>query len=70
MDNELINIYIDRLLNEACEGLKSRLLLETRLKYTENLNQELQKQIDLLKKEYEEYKLKNETLNKQEIQKK
>lgn len=59
MNAELVNIYIDRLLTEVGEGVKSRILLETQLKYTEQINSQLQKEIDELRAEYEEYKNKN-----------
>lgn len=59
MNAELVNTYIDRLLNEVTEGVKSRILLETQLKYTEQVNSDLKKQIDELRAEYEEYKNKN-----------
>jgi phage shock protein A len=64
MNTELVNIYIERLLNEVGEGVKTRILLETQLKYTEQINQNLQKEIESLKSEYEEYKKKQENINK------
>jgi uncharacterized membrane-anchored protein len=57
MNTEIINLYVDRLLNEVTEGVKSRILLETQLKYTESLNSQLQTKIIELEK-------KIETLNK------
>jgi hypothetical protein len=57
MNTEIINLYIERLLNEVTEGVKSRILLETQLKYTESLNAQLQTKIIELEK-------KIETLNK------
>jgi hypothetical protein len=57
MNTEIINLYVDRLLNEVTESLKTRLLLETQLKYTESLNSQLQTKIIELEK-------KIETLNK------
>jgi hypothetical protein len=45
MNPEIINLYIDRLLQEIQELTKNRLLVETRLKYTENINVELSKQL-------------------------
>lgn len=53
MNTELINIYIDRLLNEASEGVKSRILLETQLKYTEMVNAQLQTKISELESQLE-----------------
>jgi hypothetical protein len=44
MNTAMINIYIEKLLNEVSENTKSRILLETQLKYTEMLNQQLQNQ--------------------------
>ena len=64
MDNQLINLYIDRILNELTETVKSKLLIETQLKYTEQINQNLQKEIEAIKSEYEEYKKKQENINK------
>jgi uncharacterized membrane-anchored protein len=57
MNTEIINLYIERLLNEVTEGVKSRILRETQLKYTESLNVQLQTKITELEK-------KIETLNK------
>lgn len=42
---ELINLYIENLMNEVMEGAKSRLLLQTQLKYSEMLNAQLQSKI-------------------------
>lgn len=57
MNPEIVNIYIERLMNEVTEGVKSRILLETQLKYTESLNaqfrtkiQELETQVEKLNK--------------------
>lgn len=64
MNAELINIYIEKLLNEVIEGAKTRVLLETQLKYTEQINQKLQNELNEIKSEYEEYKTKQENINK------
>ena len=48
MNTDLVNIYIDRLLKEVTEGVKSRILLETQLKYTETINVQLQTKINEL----------------------
>lgn len=64
MNAELINIYIEKLLNEVIEGVKTRVLLETQLKYTEQINQKLQNELIEIKSEYEEYKTKQENINK------
>lgn len=45
MNPELINLYIDQLLNEIGESAKSRILLQTQLKYTEKINSQLQARI-------------------------
>lgn len=57
MNTEIINLYIERLLNEVTEGVKTRILLDTQLKYTESLNIQLQTKVAELEK-------KIETLNK------
>ena len=48
MNPEIVNLYIERLLNEVVEGTKSRILLETQLKYTEKLNASLQDELKKL----------------------
>ena len=48
MNPEIVNIYIERLLNEVTEGVKARILLETQLKYTEMMNSKLQLKINEL----------------------
>lgn len=53
MNPEIINLYVDRLLNEVTEGVKSRILLETQLKYTEFLNAQLQARITDLESQLE-----------------
>jgi hypothetical protein len=45
MNPDLINLYIECLLKEVTEGVKSRILLETQMKYTEKMNAELQRQL-------------------------
>jgi hypothetical protein len=45
MGPEFVNLYIERLLNDVTEGVKSRILLETQLKYTELINSQLQTKI-------------------------
>jgi phage shock protein A len=64
MNAELINFYIEKLLNEVIEGVKTRVLLETQLKYSEQINQKLQNELNEIKSEYEEYKTKQENINK------
>jgi len=53
MNPEIVNIYIERLLNEVGEGVKARILLETQLKYTEMLNGQLQTRINELQTQVE-----------------
>jgi hypothetical protein len=45
MGPEFVNLYIERLLNDVTEGVKSRILLETQLKYTELINSQFQTKI-------------------------
>jgi hypothetical protein len=42
MNPEIVNMYIERLLKEVEELTKSRLLIETQLRYTEKMNSDLQ----------------------------
>lgn len=42
MNPEIVNMYIERLLQEIQELTKNRLLIETQLRYTERMNVELQ----------------------------
>jgi CII-binding regulator of phage lambda lysogenization HflD len=63
VNTEIINLYVDRLLNEVTEGVKSRILLETQLKYTESLNAQLQTKINELEKQIE--KLNNKKSKKE-----
>jgi uncharacterized membrane-anchored protein len=53
MNSDLINLYIEQLLNEASEGVKSRILLQTQLKYTEMLNAQLQSKVTELEEKLE-----------------
>lgn len=57
MNAELINLYIECLLKEVSEGAKSRILLETQLRYTETMNAQLQTKI-------KELEIQAEKLNK------
>lgn len=63
MNTDLINLYIDRLLNEVTEGVKSRVLLETQMKYTEMMNAQLQAKIKELEVQLE--KLNNKKSKKE-----
>jgi phage shock protein A len=42
MNPEIVNMYIERLLQEIQELTKNRLLIETQLRYTEKMNVEFQ----------------------------
>jgi len=53
MNAEIFNLYVEQLLNEASEGVKSRILLQTQLKYTESLNAQLQTKITELEEKLE-----------------
>jgi hypothetical protein len=59
MDPEIVNMYIERLLQEVSEGAKSRILLETRLKYTESINVNLSGRIQQLEAQLEKQNKKN-----------
>lgn len=48
MEPEIINIYIEKLLAEVGEAAKSRVLLDTQLKYTQTINQNLSQKIQEL----------------------
>ncbi|QMP83920.1 MAG: hypothetical protein [Caudoviricetes sp.] len=50
---ELINLYIENLMNEVTEGTKARVLLQTQLKYTEMLNAQFQTKITELETQLE-----------------
>mgnify|MGYP006268970501 CR=1 FL=1 len=53
MDAELVNMYMQRLLKEVDDLTKNRLLLETRISYTESLNIELSKKVEELEAQLE-----------------
>lgn len=53
MNPDLINSYIEQLLIEIGENAKSRVLLQTQLKYTERLNAQLQTKISELESQVE-----------------
>lgn len=53
MNPDLINSYIEQLLIEIGENAKSRVLLQTQLKYTERLNAQLQTKIFELESQVE-----------------
>jgi hypothetical protein len=64
MNSEIVNIYIERLLNEITEGVKSRILLETQLKYTESMNAALTEKIQQLEAQVEKQ---NKKITKKEV---
>jgi septal ring factor EnvC (AmiA/AmiB activator) len=64
MNTELVNLYVDKLLNEVGELTKTRLLLEAQLKYTEMMNIELKKKNDELEQQIEKL---NKRKSKKEV---
>jgi hypothetical protein len=64
MNPEIVNMYIERLLKEVEELTKSRLLIETQLRYTEKMNSDLQTSYLELQSQFENAK--NKT-NKKEV---
>lgn len=46
MNEQFVNMYIESLVKEVTEGVKSRILLETQLKFAENFNKELQAKLE------------------------
>jgi hypothetical protein len=48
MNPEIVNIYIDKLLNEINELTKTKLLMSTQLTYTEQLNAQLNDKLQKL----------------------
>jgi cell division protein FtsB len=53
MNPELVNLYIEQLLIEIGENAKSRILLQTQLRYTERVNAQLQTRISELESQVE-----------------
>lgn len=64
MTPELINLYIERLLQEIDILNKNKFMIEVQLKYTELLNIELQKKIKELEEKIEKN---NKRQNKKEV---
>lgn len=64
MNPEIVNMYIETLLNEVAEGAKSRILLETRLKYAESINVNLSARIQQLEAQLEKQ---NKKITKKEV---
>lgn len=48
MNPEFVNMYIERLIKEVEDAARTRILIDTQLKYTEHLNVELNKKIEEL----------------------
>ena len=53
MTPEIVNIYIERLLQEVQELTKTKLLIDTQLKYTELLNKKLSDKVTDLESQLE-----------------
>lgn len=53
MNPDLVNLYIEQLLQEISEGAKTRILLQTQLRYTERINAQLQTKISALESQVE-----------------
>ena len=53
MNPDLINLYIEQLLIEIGESAKSRVLLQTQLKYTERVNAQFQAKVAELESQLE-----------------
>ena len=51
MNADLVNLYIEKLLSEVTESVKTRILLQTQLTYTERINAELQQKNAELKEQ-------------------
>ena len=64
MNPDLVNIYITRVLKEVEELTKNRLLVETQLQYTEQLNVSLSEKVKQLEEQLEKQ---NKKLNKKEV---
>ena len=64
MNPDLVNIYITRILKEIEELTKNRLLVETQLQYTEQLNVSLSQKVKQLEDQLEKQ---NKKLNKKEV---
>lgn len=64
MDAQIINVYVERLLKEVTELTKTKLLLETQLIVTQQLNSELSSKIEAYQKA-EEKQLKKAAKNEQ-----
>lgn len=63
MDADLVNMYMQRLLKEVDDLTKNRLLLETRISYTESLNVELTKKVEELEAQIEKFSKKKKEVD-------
>ena len=55
MNPDLVNIYIEKLLNEIGELTKTRILLDTQLRYNEILNVQSQNKLKELELQLEKF---------------
>ena len=53
MNPEIVNLYIERLLQEIDQLTKNKMLIETQMKYTQMQNAKLQASLERLKLEAE-----------------
>lgn len=67
MNPEILNLYIDRLLNEIHELTRNRLLIETQLKYTEKMNADLATKIKSLEAELDKITTRSTSKGKKEV---
>lgn len=69
MNPEIVNIYIEKLINEIQELIKTKILIDTQLKYSELVNQELSKQITDLQAQVDSLtiQLEKKKINKKEV---
>lgn len=56
MGPEFVNAYVNKLLNEIQELVKTKLLLQTQLEITENINSKLSQELDKYQKQEESKK--------------
>lgn len=59
MNPEFVNMYIERLIKEVEDAARTRILIDTQLKYTESLNVELNKKIEQLESQIEKQSKRN-----------
>lgn len=56
MEQEFFNMYVERLINEMTELTKMKILLETKVLFTEKINKTLATKVSDLEKKLEEFK--------------